>query len=72
MSNIRRLVRTNIANLKPYATARDDFWGKARVFLDANESPFENGLNRYPDPMQHELKEKIASLKGVEPTNLVL
>lgn len=62
--DIKALVRENIASLAPYSTARDDFKGKASIFLDANESPFNNGFNRYPDPRQEALKERISAIKG--------
>lgn len=65
--NIDALVRPNIRSLKPYASARSEFSGIAEVFLDANENPFETGLNRYPDPFQKELKIKISALKSVDP-----
>ena len=59
--NIQDIVRPNIQRLKPYSCARDEFKGRpARVFLDANESPYENGVNRYPDPHQKQLKAAIA------------
>lgn len=63
------LVRPNIRSLTPYSSARSEFDGIANVFLDANEnafgSPVGGTLNRYPDPLQRELKEKLAELKGV-------
>ncbi len=66
------LARPNVRNLKPYASARDEFSGDAQIWLDANESPFENGLNRYPDPHQRELKAAIAKLKSVSPEQIFL
>jgi histidinol-phosphate aminotransferase len=60
-----KFVRKNILNLEPYSTARDETDVKVGIFLDANESPFDNGFNRYPDPAQRELKRKIATVKGV-------
>jgi histidinol-phosphate aminotransferase len=61
------LVRPNILALKPYSTARDEFQGgDVNVWLDANENPFNNGVNRYPDPHYKILKSKIAKLKGVD------
>jgi len=69
---IENLVRPNIRNLCPYSTARDEYKGSIGVFLDANESPYPTGWNRYPDPRQTELKEKIASIKGVRPGNIFL
>ena len=59
-------IRKNIKALKPYASARDEFTGEADVYLDANENPFPNGKNRYPDPHQRLLRSALAKLKGVE------
>ena len=61
--NIAKLVRRNIRELKPYSSARDEFSGSASIFLDANESPFNHPLNRYPDPRQRELKTVIAGMR---------
>ena len=67
MKDPLRLIRPNILALEPYATARDEFQGgDISVWLDANESPYTNGVNRYPDPHQRELKSVIARLKGVD------
>ena len=67
------LVRPNVWNLKPYSSARDEFKGNnASVFLDANENPYNNPFNRYPDPLQHELKKCIASIKNVNENNIFL
>jgi len=63
-------IRNNIKALKPYASARDEFSGEADVYLDANENPFPNGKNRYPDPHQRVLRGRLANLKGVEPSNI--
>ena len=63
--NIDALVRKNIRQLTPYSSARSEFKGAAEIFLDANENPFETGLNRYPDPLQWKLKERVSALKGV-------
>ena len=57
--NLNALVRANIKALKPYSSARDEYkdaTSKEVIFLDANENPFENGVNRYPDPQQHAVK----------------
>ncbi|MGW8315754.1 MAG: histidinol-phosphate transaminase [Bacteroidales bacterium] len=70
--NIQSLVRPNIRRLVPYASARDEFTGPARIYLDANENPFNTPLNRYPDPGQRVLKEAIAALKGQPVENLFL
>ena len=66
MKPLEQLVRKNIWNLAPYSCARNEFSGvNATVFLDANENPYGNQLNRYPDPMQMELKQKIEEVKGI-------
>ena len=66
MRPLEELVRPNIRALKPYSTARDEFsGGEITTWLDANENPYDNGVNRYPDPHQKVLKQKIAALKGV-------
>jgi histidinol-phosphate aminotransferase len=66
MKSLKELTRPNIWNLAPYSCARNEFSGTtASVFLDANENPFGEGLNRYPDPLQVELKEKIKQVKGI-------
>ncbi|HZL09915.1 MAG TPA: histidinol-phosphate transaminase [Prolixibacteraceae bacterium] len=70
--NLDKLLRNNIKALKPYSSARDEFSGEAQVFLDANENPFSKPYNRYPDPMQLELKAKIAALKNVAPEKIFL
>ena len=72
--NINQLVRENVQKLKPYSSARDEYVsdGSEMVFLDANENPFENGVNRYPDPQQRSLKEIIADQKGIQPKNILL
>ena len=66
MISLERLVRKNIWELAPYSSARDEYSGKeAHVFLDANENPYNDPYNRYPDPLQRELKAQIAKVKGV-------
>lgn len=76
MFDIEKLIRPNIKRLKPYSSARDEFTGKASIYLDANENSFGSPLpkkyNRYPDPMQWLLKEKIARVKGVPPIHIFL
>ena len=63
--NPLKYVRPNILALSPYSTARDEFkGGDISVFIDANESPFHTGFNRYPDPRHHELKQRVAAVKG--------
>ncbi len=66
------LIRKNILSLKPYSSARDEFKGEASVYIDANENPMNEPYNRYPDPMQWALKEKIAKIKGVRPAQIML
>jgi histidinol-phosphate aminotransferase len=70
--NINNLLRKNIQNLKPYSSARDEYSGDAMVFLDANENPFNEPYNRYPDPLQKELKQKISSLKNISANQIFL
>ena len=70
---LEKLVRKNIKSLKPYSSARDEFkeLSDDMVFLDANENPFENGVNRYPDPQQTKLKIELSKLKNI-PENQIL
>ena len=70
--DIEGLVRPNIRTLAPYSTARDEFEGSIGIFLDANESPYTTGWNRYPDPRQKQLKAAIAAIKGIKAENLFL
>jgi histidinol-phosphate aminotransferase len=63
--NLKELVRANIYNLKPYSCARSEFKGEASVYLDANENPLNAPYNRYPDPLQQDLKDKVSQIKGV-------
>jgi len=72
MIDIQKLIRPNVRNLKPYSSARDEFKGSASVWLDANENPNNNGLNRYPDPLQKKLKARISELKNVPAENIFL
>ena len=66
MKPLQQLVRKNIWSLAPYSSARDEYSGKeAHVFLDANENPYNAPYNRYPDPLQRELKKMLAKVKGV-------
>ncbi len=69
---IEKLVRPNILSLVPYSSARSEFKGHAGTFLDANENPFDNGLNRYPDPLQEKLKAKISALKNIPASQIFL
>ena len=71
---IQNLIRPTIKALKPYSSARDEFQGVSAdmVFLDANENPFENGVNRYPDPHQNKLKTLLSQIKNVPTQNMLL
>jgi len=72
--DLNNLVRDNVKSLLPYSSARDEYKtdGEAMIFLDANENPFENGLNRYPDPQQMLLKSKISEIKQVPEKQILL
>jgi len=73
MRTLKELTRSNVWALKPYSSARDEYSGvEASVFLDANENPYNTPNNRYPDPLQRELKSLIAPLKGVKVENIFL
>ena len=72
MKDLKDLVRPNVWNLKPYSSARDEFHGDASVFLDANENPWNMPYNRYPDPLQWKLKDRLAVLKGVDRSSIFL
>ena len=63
--DIRDLLRENIRPLAPYSTARDEYQGELGIYLDANENPYDNNYNRYPDPHQKNLKRRLAEIKGV-------
>ena len=70
---LSNLVRPNIWALEPYCCARDEFKGRAaHVFLDANENPYNDPINRYPDPLQEKLKEQLAPFKHVRPSQIFL
>ena len=72
--NLDRFIRSNIKNLKPYSSARDEYKDMSgdMVFLDANENPFENGVNRYPDPQQNKVKNIVSKIKGIAAENILL
>lgn len=76
MFDLNTLVRENIKSLVPYSSARDEFKGEASIFLDANEnsygSPLKKWYNRYPDPLQQKVKEKISAVKGLPVSNIFL
>ncbi|WP_228851614.1 histidinol-phosphate transaminase [Aegicerativicinus sediminis] len=72
--DVQDLVRPNVKKMKPYSSARDEFKeiGANMVFIDANENPFETGLNRYPDPHQRELKQLISNIKKFPESQILL
>lgn len=72
--DIMNLARPSVKKLKPYASAKDEFkdFDQELIYLDANENPYENGLNRYPDPHQMVLKQRISELKGVDVDRILL
>ena len=73
MKSLEELCRPNIWSLAPYSSARNEYAGReARVFLDANENPYNNPFNRYPDPLQLEVKAAISKVKGVPVENIFL
>jgi histidinol-phosphate aminotransferase len=65
-------VRKNIWELSPYSTARDEYDGPLGIYLDANESPYNNDYNRYPDPHQRVLKERLSQIKGAPAENIFI
>ena len=73
--NVLDLVRDNIKNIKPYSSARDEYkdaTSESMIFLDANENPFENGVNRYPDPQQNDVKDLLVNIKKIPKENILL
>ena len=74
--NLDSLVRENIKNLQPYSSARTEYTGDAAIFLDANEnsygSPLDVNYNRYPDPLQWQLKQELSKIKGIPPQNIFI
>ncbi len=70
--DINTLVRDTIKSMKPYSSARDEFKGEAEIFLDANENPYPTNYNRYPDPLQLQVKKKLSKIKGAAPENIFL
>ena len=69
---IEKLIRKNIWELQPYSCAREEYEGGQAILLDANENPFDTGVNRYPDPYQRELKKELARLKEVKVDHMIL
>jgi len=72
MFKLENFIRENVKLMKAYSSARDDFTDVAEVYLDANENPFDNGINRYPDPYQKKLKERISEIKSISTKNIML
>jgi histidinol-phosphate aminotransferase len=76
MFSLNKVIRPHILSLSPYSSARDEYSGKEGTFLDANENPIgsviSGNYNRYPDPYQWTVKEKLGAIKGVRPTQIFL
>ncbi|MBO3116930.1 histidinol-phosphate transaminase [Winogradskyella sp. DF17] len=72
--NINNLLRENIKNIKAYSSARDEYKDATAdmVFIDANENPFQSNVNRYPDPQQSKVKQRLAEIKGVKTSQILL
>ena len=72
--NIENLLRDNIKTIEAYSSARDEYKDASSdmVFIDANENPFQTNVNRYPDPQQSKVKSKLADIKGVKPSQILL
>ena len=70
--DLQKLTRPNVWQLKPYSCARNEFQGEASVYLDANESPYGAPYNRYPDPLQLQVKKRIGEVKNVSPDSIFL
>jgi histidinol-phosphate aminotransferase len=70
--DINQLLRENIRGLQPYSSARNEYSGSNAVFLDANENPYNAPYNRYPDPLQLKVKNKIAEIKGIQVDSMFL
>src|SRR6056300_1565669 len=73
--NINSIIRDNIKKLKPYSSARDEYKDASSfnmIFLDANENPFENGVNRYQDPQQNLVKDELSKIKEIPKENILL
>lgn len=74
---LKSIIRPDLLSMKPYSTARNEFKGRARIYLDANENPYGSsfrgvtGLNRYPDPFQTELKTRVSAITGVQPEKII-
>ena len=77
MKKVTHLIRPDLLTMKPYSSARNEFSGKARIYLDANENPYGSsfrgvtGLNRYPDPLQTELKKRVSGITGIGTDNII-
>lgn len=72
MFNLEKLIRPNIQRMKAYSSARDEYKGHEGIFLDANENPYNDPYNRYPDPLQNELKKKLGEIKKIDPSRIFL
>ena len=72
IASVLNLVRPNVAALTPYSSARDEFTSDAKIFLDANENPYNWAFNRYPDPYQKKLKEAISEWRGINTQHIFI
>ncbi|HMR89885.1 MAG TPA: histidinol-phosphate transaminase [Saprospiraceae bacterium] len=72
IASVLNLVRPNVAALTPYSSARDEFTSEAKIFLDANENPYNWAFNRYPDPYQTKLKQAISAWRGIETQHIFI
>lgn len=72
MKDVLDYIRPNIRRLVPYSTARDEYKGEVGIFLDANENPYQNGFNRYPDPLQKRMRDKISALRHIDGQRLFI
>ena len=70
--DIEKIIRPDLIGMAAYSSARDEYSGNASIYLDANENPYNNGVNRYPDPLQTKLKKRIAEIKNVNTDQLFL
>ena len=68
--DISKFLRDNIRRMEAYSTARDEYEGELGIYMDANENPYDNGMNRYPDPHNKKIRERIAEMRGVKPSQV--
>jgi histidinol-phosphate aminotransferase len=68
--NIKKLIQPHILSIEPYSSARKEYSGETGIFLDANENPYNNGYNRYPDPSHNKIKQTISDIYNIHPKNI--